>query len=211
MSEPTTARLPDPLGLSIHDTPCAFTPENPVARGAPKARATTTSRPRIGAPTGSSAVPASGTCAFTDGPSVMSGLATWTTDRAVRARLETAIASARARGILAVEIGGSRASMTSHRPRQRALDSASRMSTNPRWGPFEGDFGKGRGERDSRCPRHRSRVSSRDPVLKAAAFAVWLPKRDPVRVYGHWGRRPPPPPDDGVLTARLILRRASSR
>ena len=44
-----TARLPDPLGQASR-YPMRLHARNPVARGAPKARATTTSRPRIGAP-----------------------------------------------------------------------------------------------------------------------------------------------------------------
>jgi uridine phosphorylase len=76
--------------------------------------------------------------AFTDGPSVMSG-ATWTTDAPFR-ETETAIAAARARGILAVEMEAA-GLYAFAQARQRAVICLAHVTNQ--MGTIEGDFEKG--------------------------------------------------------------------
>lgn len=76
--------------------------------------------------------------AFADGPSVMSG-ATWTTDAPFR-ETETAIAAARARGILAVEMEAA-GLYAFAQARQRAVIYLAHVTNQ--MGTIEGDFEKG--------------------------------------------------------------------
>lgn len=76
--------------------------------------------------------------AFTKGPSVMSG-ATWTTDAPFR-ETETAIAAARARGILAVEMEAA-GLYAFAQARQRAVICLTHVTNQ--MGTIEGDFEKG--------------------------------------------------------------------